>query len=104
IQTYILLCLLLGESAPGFFKAIVVAVAILEQIFFFVPGRLGTMEGIRFTVLSALGVGDVSALAFGLVARLHHLFWNGLGLLAYAVCMWSPGRAESQSVNPTSYV
>ena len=106
IQTYILLCLLLGESAPGFFKAIVVAVAvaILEQIFFFVPGRLGTMEGIRFTVLSALGIGDVYALAFGLVARLHHLFWNGLGLLAYAVCMRSPGLSEKKSVKPISYV
>ena len=106
MQTYILLYLLLDESAPGFFTAIVVAVAvaILEQIFFFVPGRLGTMEGIRFTVLSALGIGDVYALAFGLVARLHHLFWNGLGLLAYAVCMRWPGLYEKKSVQPTSYV
>jgi uncharacterized protein (TIRG00374 family) len=106
IQTYILLCLLLGEGAPEFFKAIVVAVAvaILEQIFFFVPGRLGTMEGIRFTVLSALGIGDVYALAFGLVARLHHLFWNGLGLLAYAVCMRWPGLYEKKSVQPASHV
>lgn len=106
IQTYILLCLLLGESAPGFVKAIVVAVAVatLEQIFFFVPGRLGSMEGIRFTVLSALGIGDVYSLAFGIVARLHNLFWTGLGLLAYAVCMRWPGLAEKKSVQPTSHV
>lgn len=106
IQMYILFCLLLGESAPGFFKAIVaaVAVAILEQIFFFVPGRLGTLEGIRFTVLSALGIGDVYALAFGLVARLHQLFWNGLGLLAYAVCMRWPGLHEKKAVQPASHI
>ncbi len=106
MQTYILLCLLLGESAPGFFTAIgaAVAVAILEQIFFFVPGRLGTMEGIRFTVLSALGIGDVYALAFGLVARLHQLFWNSLGLLAYAVCMRWPGLHEKKAGQPMPHV
>jgi uncharacterized protein (TIRG00374 family) len=106
IQTYILLRLLLGASAPGFIQAMVVAVAVaaLEQMFFFVPGRLGTMEGIRFMVLSALGIVDVYGLAFGLVARLHHLFWTGLGLLAYAVCMRWPGLAEKKSVQPASHV
>lgn len=106
VQTYILLCLLMGESAPSFVKAIVVAVAVatLEQIFFFVPARLGTMEGIRFTVLSALGIVDVYGLAFGIVARLHHLFWTGLGFLAYAVCMRWPGLSEKKSVQPTSHV
>ena len=88
IQTYILLRLLLGESAPSFAQAIMVAVAVaaLEQMFFFVPGSLGTLEAIRFTTLSALGVVQVYGLAFGLIARLQNLFWNGLGLLAYALC------------------
>ena len=106
VHTYILLCLLLGENAPGFVKAIVVTVAVatLEQIFFFVPGRLGTMEGIRFAVLSALGIVDVYSLAFGIVARLHNLFWTGLGLLAYAVCMRWPGFSEKKSVQPASHV
>src|SRR5262245_27706277 len=53
---------------------------------FFVPGSLGTFEGIRFTVLSTLSIAQVYGLAFGLMARLEGLFWNGLGLLAYAVC------------------
>lgn len=88
IQTYILLRLLLGENAPSFAQAIMVAIAVaaLEQMFFFVPGSLGTLEAIRFTVLSALGVVQVYGLAFGLIARLQNLFWNGLGLLAYALC------------------
>lgn len=88
IQTYILLRLLLGENAPSLAQAIMVAIAVaaLEQMFFFVPGSLGTLEAIRFTTLSALGVGQVYGLAFGLIARLQNLFWNGLGLLAYALC------------------
>jgi uncharacterized protein (TIRG00374 family) len=88
IQTYILLCLLLGEQAPSFTQAIMVAIAVaaLDQMFFFVPGSLGTLEAIRFTTLSALGVMPVYGLAFGLIARLQSLFWNGLGLLAYALC------------------
>ena len=88
IQTYILLCLLLGERAPSFVQAIMVAIAVtaLDQMFFFVPGSLGTLEAIRFTTLSALGVLPVYGLAFGLIARLQSLFWNSLGLLAYALC------------------
>lgn len=87
-QTYILLRLLLGDSAPGFAQAVMVAVAVaaLDQMFFLVPGRLGTLEGARFMVLSALGVAQVYGLAFGLIARLEGLFWNGLGLLAYTLC------------------
>jgi hypothetical protein len=88
MQTYILLRLLVGESAPGLAQALMVAimVAALEQMTFFVPGSVGTLEGIRFTVLSAFGVVQVYSVAFGLIARLHQLFWNGLGLLAYALC------------------
>ena len=88
IQTYILLCLLLGEQAPSFVQAIMVAIAVtaLDQMFFFVPGSIGTLEAIRFTTLSALGVLPIYGLAFGLIPRLQSLFWNSLGLLAYALC------------------
>jgi glycosyltransferase 2 family protein len=88
IQTYILLRLLLGEQAPSFAQAIMVAIAVvaLEQMFFFVPGSLGTLEMSRFKTLSFLGVDDGHSVAFALTMRLHNLFWNGLGLLAYALC------------------
>jgi uncharacterized membrane protein YbhN (UPF0104 family) len=88
IQTYILLRLLLGESAPNFAQAMMVAIAVaaIEQMFFFVPGSLGTLEMSRFKTLSLLGVDDGHSVAFALIMRLHNLFWNGLGLLAYALC------------------
>ena len=86
IQNLLSLRLLLGTNAPGLAEAIMVtiAVAALDQVFFFVPGGLGTSEGVRFTILSTLGVAQVSGLAFGLMARLEGLVWNGFGLLAYA--------------------
>jgi uncharacterized protein (TIRG00374 family) len=92
LKTYILLRLILGTAAPVFTQALLVAVAVaaLDQMFFFVPGRLGTLEGVRFTVLSTLGVAQVYGLAFGLIARIEHLVWSGLGLLAYALCARVP--------------
>jgi uncharacterized protein (TIRG00374 family) len=86
IQNLLSLRLLLGANAPGLTDAIMVTitVAALDQVFFFVPAGLGTFEGARFTILSTLGVAQVSGLAFGLMARLEGLVWNGFGLLAYA--------------------
>src|SRR5262245_20489089 len=85
MQNFLALRLLLGANAPGLAEAIMVTitVAALDQVFFFVPGGLGTFEGVRFTILSSLGVAQVSGLAFGLMARLESLVWNGFGLLAY---------------------
>jgi hypothetical protein len=53
---------------------------------------------------TTLGIGDVYALAFGLVTRLHYLFWNGLGPLAYAVYMHWPGLHEKKAGQPMSHV
>ena len=104
VQTYMLLYLLLGTDAPGLAEAITIAVAIaaLDQIFFFVPGNLGTLEGIRFMTLSVLGVAQVSGLAFGIIARLESLFWNGVGLLAYVYCTRSLHRVVPEQSAATS--
>ena len=105
IQNFLSLRLLLGANAPGLAEAIMVTitVAALDQVFFFVPGGLGTSEGVRFTILSTLGVAQVSGLAFGLMARLEGLVWNGFGLLAYAwyTRTW-PGLRRVQPVASSS--
>jgi uncharacterized protein (TIRG00374 family) len=105
LKTYILLRLLLGASAPTIAEAIMVAVAVaaLDQMFFFVPGRIGTLEGARFLVLSGLGVAQIYGLAFGLIARVEHLVWSGVGMLAYAWCTRfssSPVVGKPQEVMP----
>ena len=104
VKTYILLRLLLGNHAPEFAQAVMAAVAVtaLDQLFFFVPARLGTLEGVRFMVLSALGVAPVYSLAFSLISRLDDLFWNGLGLLAYALCSRLPLLPQSHQPTTTS--
>ena len=73
---------------PGWFEALMVAMAVaaLDQMFFLVPARLGTLEGARVLVLSASGHPQVLGLTFGLIARLESLFWNGIGLLIYVLC------------------
>jgi hypothetical protein len=104
IKTYILLRLLLGDSAPGFAEALMVAVAVaaLDQMFFFVPGRVGTLEGSRFVVLSVLGGAQIYGLAFGLIARVEQLVWSGLGLLAYALYPRLSPPAPARSAAQTS--
>jgi uncharacterized protein (TIRG00374 family) len=87
-KTYILLRLLLGPYAPGWPEAMMAAVVVaaLDQMCFLVPARLGTLEGVRVLVLSTVGITQVVGLAFGLIVRLDSLFWNGIGLLTYALC------------------
>lgn len=74
---------------------VAVVVAALDQMFFLVPARLGTLEGARVLVLSAVGIAQVFGLAFGLIARLDNLFWNGIGLLTYALCTRQTFLAQS---------
>jgi uncharacterized protein (TIRG00374 family) len=104
-KTYILLRLLLGHQAPGWVEALMVAmtVAALDQMFFLVPARLGTLEGTRFLVLSAVGITQAVGLAFGLIVRLESLFWNGIGLLIYALYSRRTFLAQSIRPLPTSF-
>ena len=98
-KTYVLLRLLLGPQAPGWFEAMLVAVVVaaLDQMFFLVPARLGTLEGTRVLVLSTVGITQAVGLAFGLMARLDSLFWSGIGLLTYALCTRQTFLARSIS-------
>jgi hypothetical protein len=111
LQTWLALRLLLGAQAPSVVDAILVtsAVAAVEQVFFFVPGGLGTAEGIRVALLSSLGVAPGAGLACGLMARLEGLVWTGVGLLAYAwytrpwrgLCRVEVRASASTSIPPT---
>ena len=103
-KTYILLRLLLGHQAPGWFEALMVAMAVaaLDQMFFLVPARLGTLEGARVLVLSASGHPSGARAHLGLIARLESLFWNGIGLLIYVLCTRRTLLAQAVRPLPTS--
>jgi uncharacterized protein (TIRG00374 family) len=104
VKTYWLLRFLLGAAAPGWSDAAMAAIAVaaIDQMLFFVPGRLGTLEGSRFVVLSALGVAQIYGLAFGLISRVEQLVWSGLGLLAYAYCTRFFPAVATRSSTPVS--
>jgi uncharacterized protein (TIRG00374 family) len=103
-KTYVLLRLLLGTHAPGWSEAMMAAVVVaaLDQMCFLVPARLGTLEGVRVLALSTVGITHVVGLAFGLIARLDSLLWNGIGLLTYALC--TRQTFLSQSMGPIATV
>lgn len=99
LQTAILLRILLSAQAPGLGRSLLVAVAVtaLDQLCFFVPAGLGTLEASRYLVMTGLGATPVYGITFGLVARLHGLFWNGLGLLAW---VWYRADRETPERHP----
>lgn len=100
VKTWILLYLLLGQNAPGFNEAVMVTVAVaaLDQMFFFVPGRLGTLEGARFIVLSSLGLAETYALAFAVIARVEQLVWSGVGMLVYVLLVRYSGILNAREL------
>ena len=77
---------LLGQPAP---LATVVAAGFLSLWFdlltFAVPLNLGTLEGSRILVLSALGCQALLGVAFGLAIRIAQVFWAFFGLASYSL-------------------
>ena len=98
VRTYILLRLLLGAEALTLTEGIMVeaSVSALDQIFFFIPARIGTFEATRLLVLSTLGVAQIYGLAFGLIGRAEQLVWGGVGMLAYVLCTRRAGHTPAQ--------
>jgi hypothetical protein len=98
VRTCLLLRLLLGAEALTWTEAILVGagVAALDQLFFFMPARIGTLEAARLLVLSTLGVAQIYGLAFGLIGRVEQLVWGGVGLLAYVLCTRCARQTSAQ--------
>ncbi|MFH1724917.1 MAG: lysylphosphatidylglycerol synthase domain-containing protein [Elusimicrobiota bacterium] len=51
----------------------------LNNITFFVPGRIGVVEGGRAAIFAALGLPAAAGLAYGIVRRARELAWISLG-------------------------
>jgi uncharacterized protein (TIRG00374 family) len=79
----------------------VLAVAI-EGILFFVPARMGTLEGGRVLAFAALGLGPADGLVLGLVRRARELAWAVPGLVLLASLR--PGAERRGVASPASGV
>lgn len=58
---------------------------IVDGVFFFMPGKLGTQEGGKMLAFTLFGLPPEKGLAMGFIRRGRELFWDGVGLAVYAV-------------------
>jgi uncharacterized membrane protein YbhN (UPF0104 family) len=65
---------------------------IVDGVFFFMPGKLGTQEGGKMLAFTLFGLPPEKGLAMGLIRRGRELFWDSIGLALYAVLR---GRRET---------
>ncbi|TPW18607.1 MAG: hypothetical protein FD126_3378, partial [Elusimicrobia bacterium] len=52
----------------------------IDGIFFMVPAKVGTQEGGKTAIFTALGLPPASGFAFGVVRHIRELAWAALGL------------------------
>lgn len=67
----------IGVGAAFMIEALSTAV---DSILFMVPAKIGTQEGGKAVVFTALGLSAASGLAFGVVRHIRELTWAALGL------------------------
>lgn len=67
----------------GFLRCFFISVfsALVNSLFFFIPGRLGAQEGGKILIAGALGMSPAQGLTLGIVSRLCQIIWSLLGLL-----------------------
>ncbi|MCG8591204.1 MAG: flippase-like domain-containing protein [Proteobacteria bacterium] len=72
------------EVAPAAVLQIFVVVTALDLASFFVPARLGALEGARVLALATVGLSASLGLVLALAQRLDQLAWSGAGLVLYS--------------------
>lgn len=81
LETYLLLRLLSRSPAWGTALAIEVLAMVLNTMLLFVPGRVGSAEGVRVGVFVLLGLPAAQGVACSLVRRGRELLWVLPGLV-----------------------
>src|SRR5262245_57994653 len=81
IETYIVVRLL--SPTAGIFEAVAIeTLAMLINTFlFFIPGRIGTAEGVRTALWVLVGFSAAQGIAYGLVRRARELVWLVPGVI-----------------------
>ena len=81
LETLILLKLLTGATSLTAALAAEGLAMVLNNMLLFMPGRIGSAEGIRVAVFVMLGYPAAQGVAWGIVRRARELVWIGLGIL-----------------------
>ena len=81
LETYLILRLLSPVSGLPQAVAIETLSMILNSILLFVPGRIGTAEGVRVGVASLVGLTPAQGAAYALARRARELVWLAPGII-----------------------
>jgi glycosyltransferase 2 family protein len=81
LETYLVLRLLAPTEGWTTAVAVETLAMILNSLLVFVPGRVGTAEGVRVGVFMVLGLPAAQGAAYGLVRRGRELIWITPGLV-----------------------
>ncbi len=84
VETWIILRILTPGAGWAASFAVEGLAMTLNNVFLFVPGRIGTAEGIRTAVFVLLGLPAAQGAAYGLLRRARELAWLVPGLLFLA--------------------
>jgi uncharacterized protein (TIRG00374 family) len=101
LETYLILRLLAPTAGWMTAVAVETLAMILNSLLVFVPGRVGTAEGVRVGVFMLLGLPAAQGVAYGLVRRGRELIWITPGLVIllkrYAGRLGRLGLSDSPS-------
>ena len=81
IETYLILQFLAPTKGWTTAVAVETLAMVLNNLFVFVPGRIGSAEGVRVAVFLLLGLPAAEGVAYGLLRRGRELLWTLPGFL-----------------------
>ncbi len=81
LETWVVMRLLSPEA--GLFEALAVETLamLINTVLFFIPGRIGTAEGVRTALWVLVGFSAAQGIAYGLVRRARELLWLAPGMV-----------------------
>jgi len=95
VETWILLRLLVPGTSFLAALAVESLSMVANSVLLFVPGRVGSAEGVRVGVFLLLGLPAPAGVAYALVRRARELVWLVAGLFVLARLHLSPFRAPA---------
>jgi glycosyltransferase 2 family protein len=81
LEIYLILWLLALPATFTLALTIETLSQVIDAVLFFVPAKLGTQEGGKMLIFTALGIDATKGLSLGLLRRIRELVWAAVGLL-----------------------
>ncbi len=100
VEVGLILRLLGVPVAPGMALSIAVLLVLVEGVLFFVPARVGVLEGGLYAIFLALGLDPARGFSLGLVRRLRELVWGLAGLTILGVYRRRPASVAEPAPAP----